>query len=141
MTTFADAALMAANGLRPGDPTRVLLEYFLQNAKGRANAKTWGAIDRHLRKNGIEITKEHFQQTFLKETRRNSIFIGSNDHEPGRGYFLIVDKDDAAVAREFYTRRIKIQEENLDRLDELIKQTTWPGALHEKVESQVARSE
>lgn len=133
MSKFANEAAVVARGLRPGDPMRVLLEYLLQNARGRVNAKTWPAIDRHLRENGVGVSKEQFQQTLLKRTRNGRIFIGSNDHGSGRGYFLIQDREDAAVAREFYTRRIEVQQENLNRLDELIEQT-WPGGVSQPTE-------
>ena len=122
---FVDAARALVRRLPPNDKTRVVLEYLLHHGAGRGNAQPWGNIEQYLNTRGIDMSQTHFQQTILADTRSGDIFIGSNDHGAGRGYFLIQDRADADLAREFYTRRIAAQEANLNRLDELIRQQ-WP---------------
>jgi len=122
---FVDAARALVRRLPPNDKTRLVLEYMLHHAVGRANAQPWSSIEDHLRAHGISMSQTQFQQTILAETRSGDIFIGSNDHGAGRGYFLIKDRADAEFTREFYTRRIAAQEANLCRLDALIGQR-WP---------------
>ena len=123
---FVDSARAAVQRLPQGDRTRVTLEYLLQNALGRHNARPWPKLEAHLNTHGINMSREEFQQTILAESRAGDIFIGSNDHGPGRGYFIIQDRADADVAREFYTRRIAAQQANLVRLDGLIQRHQFP---------------
>jgi hypothetical protein len=62
---------------------------------------------------------------FSKASSRGAekeIFIGSNDHGLGRGYFLIQDKDDAEIMRQWYQHRIQVEQEHLIQLEALIKQ-------------------
>jgi hypothetical protein len=118
---FVDSARAAVQQFALGHPTRVVLEYLLENALGRHQARPWSEIGAHLNEHGIAMTREQFQQTILAETRSGDIFIGSNDHAPGRGYFIIENRADADFAREFYTRRIAAQQTNLDQLDRLIE--------------------
>lgn len=108
-------------GLRPNDPYCVCLQYLDQKGRGRTQARTWKEIRAELARHNIEMTREEFQQTLLKRTRGGDIFIGSNDQPPYRGFFLIVDEQDAEIAREFYCRRIHTQETNLKRLEKLIR--------------------
>jgi hypothetical protein len=117
---FVDSARATVQELAEGHPKRIVLEYLLENALGRHQARPWPELAAHLNEHGISMTREQFQQTILAETRSGDIFIGSNDHSPGRGYFLIHDRADADFAREFYTRRIAAQQANLDQLDRLI---------------------
>lgn len=122
---FVDSARVAVQRLPQGDSTRVVLEYLLQHGLGRLSARPWPLLEAHLKANGILISQQQFQQGILAATRSGDIFIGSNDHGTGRGYFLIQDRDDAEFAREFYSRRIAAQQTNLDRLNALILQQ-WP---------------
>ena len=122
---LVDAARALVQQLSPNDKTRLVLEYLLQHAVGRANAQPWSSIEDHLNTHGISMSQIQFQQTILAETRSGDIFIGSNDHGAGRGYFLIQDRTDAVFTREFYTRRIAAQEANIRRLDALIR-LQWP---------------
>ncbi len=122
---FVDSARVAIQQLLQGDPKRAVLEYLLQHGLGRFNARPWRLIKAHLNANGIFVSQQQFQQGILKATRSGDIFIGSNDHGTGRGYFLIQDKDDAVIAREFYSRRIAAEQTNLKHLDALILQQ-WP---------------
>lgn len=122
---FVNAARALVQRLPQDDSTRVVLEYLLEHGIGRANAQPWSNIEEHLNAHGIEMSQTQFQQTILADTRSGDIFIGSNDHGTGRGYFLIQDREDADTAREFYTRRIAAQQANLTRLDALIRQQ-WP---------------
>jgi hypothetical protein len=118
---FIKSVASEVAGLRPNDPYRVCLEYLDQKARGRAQAKTWTEIEAELTTHGINMSREEFQQTLLKRSRGGNIFIGSNDHGPFRGYFLIVDEEDAEIAREFYCRRIHTQQTNLDHLEDLMR--------------------
>jgi hypothetical protein len=129
MPFFTSAQALVAQ-LRPLDPMRVLLEYLLKNGVGHANARPWRAIEQHFIAMNIPMKKEQFQQSLLKATREGDIFIGSNDHNPGRGYFLIQTQQDAEIAREFYVRRIHVQEAHLNHLNALMNQQRW-GALGE----------
>ena len=123
---FVDSARAAVNRLPPGDRTRVVLEYLLQHGLGRQNARPWPDLEAHLSDHGIVMSSKQFQQTILAASRSDEIFIGSNDHGLGRGYFIIQDRADADCAREFYTRRIAAQQANLNRLDALIQQHQFP---------------
>ena len=122
---FINSARLAIQQLPQGDLTRVVLEYLLQHGLGRVNARPWSQIEADLSANGIYISQQQFQQGILAASRAGDIFIGSNDHGTGRGYFLIQDRDDAEFAREFYNRRIAAQQANLDHLNALILQQ-WP---------------
>lgn len=121
---FIDAARALVGGLPAGDTMRIVLEYLLHHGVGRANARPWSNIEDHLNAHGIFMSQTQFQQTILKETRSGDVFIGSNDHG-ARGYFLIQDRADADMAREFYERRIAAEQTNLDHLNSLIRQR-WP---------------
>ena len=122
---FVDSARVEVQRLPQGDSTRVVLEYLLQHGLGRMNARPGSQIETHVNANGIYISQQQFQQGILADSRSGDIFIGSNDHGAGRGYFLIQDRDDAEFAREFYSRRFAAQQTNLDRLNALIRQQ-WP---------------
>ena len=122
---FVDTAKQHVNNLPQGSAERLILEFLIENGVGHLNAQPWSAIESHLKTNGISIRQQTFQQGLLKRSRAGDLFIGSNDHEPGRGYFLIVDKQDAQVMRDWYTRRIQVETEHLRHLDQLISQE-WP---------------
>jgi hypothetical protein len=117
---FVNAVAEEIADLRADNPFRICLEYLQREGRGRVNSKPFAEIQAELATHGIEMTREQFQQTLLKRTRGGDIFIGSTDHGPYRGYFLIVDEEDAEIAREFYCRRIHDQQLNLDRLEELM---------------------
>jgi len=141
MPFLASAEALVAQ-LRPRDPMRVLLQYLLENAVGHANAKPWSAIERHFIATNIQMNKEQFQQSLLKASREGDIFIGSNDHNPGRGYFLIETQQDAEIAREFYARRIRVQETHLNHLEALVRQRGWSAPSESSHrEQEVAHSE
>lgn len=100
------------------DPAeRALYEYLLANAVGHGNAKSWGAIQAALRRRGISMAQNDFQQTILKRSRSqdSDIFIGSSNN----GYFLIETTGDSEMMREFYQSRIASEQANLNRLLEL----------------------
>ena len=122
---FLKAARAEVQRLRPRDPKRIVLEYLLANAVSVQNAKSWPVIRAHLMRRRIEMSREQFQQTILAETRAGEIFIGSNDHGPNRGYYLIQDRGDAGTMREFYRRRIAAEEQNLANLERLMGEE-WP---------------
>lgn len=71
------------------------------------------------------MSQQAFQQTVLKETRSNNIFIGSNDHGKSRGYFLIENDQDAQIMRDWYQNRINKELTNLQHLDALMV-LPWP---------------
>jgi hypothetical protein len=89
---FINDARAEVRRLPAGEPRRVILEYLLAHGVGVQNAKSWPRIAEHLEEHGIEMTREQFQQTILADTRAGTIFIGSNDHGPNRGFFLIQDR-------------------------------------------------
>ena len=122
---FVSAAQNYALTLQAGSNERLILEYLFKNALGRANSKTWSDIDTYLKQNGVKIRQQTFQQGLLKKSREGEIFIGSNDHGLGRGYFLIQDKADAEIMRQRYQHRIQVEQEHLNQLEALIKQQ-WP---------------
>jgi hypothetical protein len=111
--------------LQSGSTERLILEFLLQNAVGRHNAQPWSALDTHLRHHGVSIRQQTFQQGLLKKSREGEMFIGSNDHGVGRGYFLIKDREDAEIIRQWYLRRIQVEHGHLDQLETLIQQQ-WP---------------
>jgi hypothetical protein len=122
---FDDATRVLVRQLPRRDKTRLVLEFLLEHGVGRDNAQLWSNIEDHLNAHGISMTQTHFQQTILKETTSGNIFIGSNDHG-ARGYFLIRDREDAEMAREFYTRRVAAEQANLNHLESLIRRQRWP---------------
>jgi len=122
---FVSEAQNYALTLQAGSNERLILEYLFKNALGRANSKTWSDIDTYLKQNGVKIRQQTFQQGLLKKSREGEIFIGSNDHGLGRGYFLIQDKADAEIMRQRYQHRIQVEQEHLNQLEALIKQQ-WP---------------
>ncbi len=122
---FLDSAQKYVSTLQSGSKERFILEFLLNNAVGRYNAQPWPAIEKHLKLKGIEIRQQTFQQGLLKQSRTGEIFIGSNDHDPSRGYFIIKDKEDAEVMKQWYEKRIGIEQGHLDHLEKLMK-NTWP---------------
>ncbi len=117
---FVAAAKAKIRQLPANDPTRIVLEFMLKHAVGIQNAKSWRMLSDELEDHAIHMTREQFQQTILKSTREGDIFIGSNDHGPGRGYFLIQDKGDASTMQDFYEKRIAAEEAHLTNLKRLI---------------------
>jgi hypothetical protein len=117
---FSDEAKIQVQRLPIGSVERCILQFLLANALGRHNAVTWPTIKRHLERHGHSSRQQTFQQGLLKQSREGSVFIGSNDHGVGQGYFLIQDKEDAEVMRGFYRRRIAVEQGHLTQLDNLI---------------------
>lgn len=97
---------------------RKILELMLEHCVGRANAKTWPELEAILRRNGVEVSQNSFQQQHT--CRQGDIFIGSNDRQPYRGYFLIQDLQDAELMRSWYENRMASTQANMDNLDRLI---------------------
>jgi hypothetical protein len=120
MNAFYEAAKLEVLKRPETDPMRVALEYLLKRACGSKNSKPWPNLSSWLSENGIEMSKKQFQQTVLKKSRSNGVFIGSNDSGESRGYFIIVTKEDALVMRDFYLKRIAAEKRNLDSLNRLI---------------------
>lgn len=109
----------------PGSAERLILDYLLQNAVGRADARPWSAIEAHLQQHGLEVRLQTFQQGLLKNSREGDMYIGSNDHNPYRGYFIIAERQDAELMAQWYNRRIATEQERLNHLTQLINQQ-WP---------------
>lgn len=122
---FVNDARAEVRRLPADSPRRIVLQYLLDHGIGVQNAKSWARIAEHLEEHDIDITREQFQQTILADTRAGTIFIGSTDHGPNRGYFLIQDRGDAGTIREFYRRRIAAEQQNLGNLERLIA-LEWP---------------
>lgn len=101
------------------------MDFLLSNAVGRNNAQPWSAIEEYLEKHGHHVRQQSFQQKLLKQSREGELFIGSCDHGT-RGYFLIRDKADADVMRDWYARRIAVETRHFDHLESLIKRAFPP---------------
>jgi len=108
-----------------GSPERLILDFLLQNGVGRANAQPWLVIEDHLRQKGFDWRVQTFQQGLLKDSREGDMYIGSNDHPPYSGYFIIAEREDAKLMADWYQRRIAREREHLDHLNRLIVQQ-WP---------------
>lgn len=122
---FLSAVQSHVQALPPGSADRLILEFLLANAVGRHNAQPWSALEAYLKRHGVSIRQQTFQQGLLMKSREGQLFIGSNDHGVGRGYFLIQDREDAEVIRQWYLRRIQVEQGHLDQLQALIQQQ-WP---------------
>ena len=118
---FVDAARAAVAELPARDAMCVTLKFLLANAVGRENAVPWVRIRQHLKSRRIEIPKNGFQTTILKQTRESDIFIASST----RGFFLIADAGDVAAMRQFYERRIASEQARLRRLKRLADEQGW----------------
>jgi len=116
---FQEACQKLADSLSAADPSKAILDYLLENAVGRKNAKSWTKIRAHLSAQGVTNipSKENFQIGLLGKTRETDAFIGS-----GRlGFFIIAERDDAYFTRDFYIKRITVQASRLDKLQKLIE--------------------
>jgi hypothetical protein len=94
---------------------KCILDFLIANAVGSANAQPWEVIENHLNANGYSITKKTFQQGLLKSSRENGYFIGSFDHG-ARGYFIINNKHDAELMRDWYLARISTEKARITAL-------------------------
>jgi len=116
---FYETCQNLAKDLKEDDPNRKILEYLLTNAVGRKNLKSWDKIETDLVAAGVENlpSKENFQTGLLGKTRECEAFIGSSP----KGFFIINDREDAYVTRDFYIKRITTQAARLDKLQKLIE--------------------
>jgi len=118
---FLDAAADFLKELEEGTAERAILEYLLANAVGHQNAKTWRQIYTHLVMTGKPTcSKNQFQNGLLKESRDGELFIGSYDHPPARGYFIIATREDAELMADFYNTRLCAELDHLTNLDSLM---------------------
>jgi hypothetical protein len=119
------AFLNDAKGIAPklpvGSIERLIMDFLLQHGVGRQNAQPWSAIEDYLRQHGHSVRQQAFQQGLLKQSREGTVFIGSSDHGV-RGYFLIRDKDDAEIIRQWYERRIAVEQGHLTQLKRLMQE-------------------
>lgn len=122
---FLDAIRQDVVHYPEGSPERLILEYLLEHGVGRAHAQPWEAIRDHLERHGFDWRLQTFQQGLLKASREGDMYIGSNDHLPFRGYFIIAEREDAELMAEWYRRRIRREQAHLDSLYGLIAQQ-WP---------------
>jgi hypothetical protein len=109
---FVNSARETVQQLPPDNHIRIVLEYMLANAVGRANAVSWGQISAGILDQGVRMTKNTFQHSVLAETRSGPIFIGSSKS----GYYLIENQADAEAMRDFYENRIAAEQQNLENL-------------------------
>jgi hypothetical protein len=123
---FIDDVAGLIQSLPEESTDRLILEFLRDHGQGRTLAQPWSRIRDHLADHGIEISQQTFQQGLLKTTREGTVFIGANDHGAARGYFLIVDRDDADLMRQWYVRRIETEQNRLRRLEDLIGAHDWP---------------
>jgi hypothetical protein len=129
-TNFIDEAKLRLALLNPESVEYAIIEFLLNHAVGRKNAKNWKIIDAHLKQKGLEISKNTFQTSILKKSRKSPFFIGSNYD----GYFIIETKSDVESVRTFYKHRIAKEEANLNALAFLDSR----ARLKEEVEESLA---
>lgn len=118
---FLFAAKLLITHLPQGDAYRLTLEYLLRNGVGRANACSQPDIVDYLKSQGVDMSVTKFQQTILKRSRAEEVFIASSS----QGCFLIADKVDAITMREFYKKRIQAESRNLRQLKKLSRSRGW----------------
>jgi hypothetical protein len=118
---FVASARERVERLPVNNPERLILEFLLQNGVGAGRALPWRVIESQLKKHGVRMTREDFQQTHLKSSRENKIFIGSGPS----GFFLIQSQSDARKCAAFYRKRIAKETANLENLERLTAEE-WP---------------
>lgn len=90
------------------------LEYMRDNALGNKNAKP---LDVVMNKIGYHKSKNYFQQSIvIKFKKEGDIFIGSS----ANGIFVVISKEDALLASEFYITRIKSENKHLSNLEKIM---------------------
>ena len=119
--SFLPAVRREIANRQPNDPIRLTLEYLIQHGIGHRNPVSTSVIVQHLNNNGIQISKEIFQQTVLATSRGADYFIGSGN----RGCFLIDTVDDARVMQHFYSTRISKEQRNLNNLSRQANIVGW----------------
>ena len=122
---FLTAIQNSLNNYLAGTPERIILDFLLANGVGRINAQPWSAIQTELANHGFDWRLQTFQQGLLKASRVGDMYIGSNDHAPYRGYFIIAEREDAELMADWYRRRMAAEQARLDNLEALI-QNEWP---------------
>jgi hypothetical protein len=120
MPFLPDARTAAADSATPRE-VRLTLDYLIQNAIGRNNARPLADVLRHLASHGIHMSGPQFQTTILADTRVGDIFIGSGSH----GYFLIDNSADAQAALQFYESRIRSELARINHLKQLAASRGW----------------
>ena len=123
--SFLPAVSARIAALPPTEPERIFLEFMEVNAVGRANSKAWSIIESHLHTRGIILNQRQFQQGILKRTREGNVYIGSNDHGVGRGYFIIDEIEDAELMRNWYQTRIDRENVRLAHLRSVAALSGW----------------
>ena len=121
---FLSTIRESLNFFQIGTPERIILDYLLAEGVGRNNAKPWRNIESELSRHGFDWNIQKFQQGLLKASREGDMYIGSNDHLPFRGYFIIADQEDANLMAKWYKKRIDAEQSRLDNLNSLI-QKEW----------------
>jgi hypothetical protein len=106
-------------------PEKVILDFLIANAVGRSTAKPWGVIKQHLISQGFQCEKTEFQQGILKLSRGSDFFIGSYDHSPFRGFFIIDTQQDAELVRDWYVNRMNSLQDNLNNLRNQCTNVGW----------------
>jgi|GEM_PF-1629526 len=122
---FIDAIHQSLGHYPAGTPERIILDFLLANGVGRANAQPWASISAELNRHGFDWRLQKFQQGLLKVSREGDMYIGSNDHGPFKGYFIISERADANLMAEWYRKRMATEQSRLDNLEGLINQQ-WP---------------
>lgn len=121
-TTFLDALNSQITVTDPHTEEYALLVYFRDNAVGVKNAKPWKAISAHLSKLGIKQSKNKFQNTLLKLSRRSRFYIASCHS----GFFIINNQQDVAHASAFYDQHIGGEKAHWDALLYLASKAKFP---------------
>lgn len=113
MSLFPNAQAVLASGSLGSDEAAILT-FLVNNAVGKANAKSWKKINAHLRSlpTPIVMVKQDFQHGLLSHSRENNYFIGSSN----KGFFIIDDIQDARASASYYRSRIQSETMHLSQL-------------------------
>jgi len=113
MSLLPNAQAVLASGVLGSDEKEILV-FLINNAVGKANAKSWKKINAHLRSlpTPVVMVKQDFQHGLLSHSRANNYFIGSSN----TGFFIIDDLHDARASASYYRSRIQSETTHLCQL-------------------------
>jgi len=114
---FFESCITNAHTLARTTAERAILDYLLENAVGKNNAKSWDTISFALKDEHTLPTKEGFQMGLLARSRGSDAFIGSCP----AGYFIINGLEDAFACLNFYLKRISVEQQRVESLRKLIE--------------------
>jgi len=114
MSLLPNAQAVLVSGVLGAEDTEIL-DFLINNAVGKANAKPWKAIDAHIKalSPSIVMAMQDFQHGLLAHSRANNYFIGSSN----TGFFIIDSLDDAQASASYYRSRIASESIHLTQLE------------------------